>query len=586
MEIKFNSGQVSLITITPDAEKLIAYCARVSSKNQENPKIEKLLRYCLKHGHWSIFEQASMTVEIQCPLAIAIQILRHRSFCFQQFCLSGDSVVSFDLPGALDKNKRQLYKLTLKQLWEKWNKHEHHRNQIKNMNIRIYDENSKEIINSHIKEVFQTGIKPIYQITLANGKSIKTTKEHKFLTPDGFQTLEDAIGLKLYNNKALMNKKNSFACNGIPVYQNYDWMKVEKEKAIQTGLGVQGIADAAGVSYHTIRKWLKIHNLSFTGKERSQRLLRRKTTEPALTVGKYTKIWNRGKSGYSWGKHTPETREIMRQKAKKGKDNPLWRGGVDRDWRIKVQDELNRYRCDFLAKYDYQCNRCGSNINLELHHIVPIFENPELALSHNNIEVLCQVCHQKHHNTLGHKKTWRKKSKGNKLSVSYSEVVKVEYLGEEMTYDLEIDHSSHNYVANQMVVHNSKRYQEVEKENFAYLPEIRLQDYKNRQNSIIPDNDELQDKYNHKIEKLYDDIFNLYKEMIDDGVAKECARFVLPEAVMTKLYMTGNIRSFIHYLQVRTSNDAQKEHREVADAIGEILKKECPIIWNAAFDGV
>lgn len=217
MEIKFNSGQVSLITITPDAEKLIAYCARVSSKNQENPKIEKLLKYCLKHGHWSIFEQASMTVEIQCPLAIAIQILRHRSFCFQQF---------------------------------------------------------------------------------------------------------------------------------------------------------------------------------------------------------------------------------------------------------------------------------------------------------------------------------------------------------------------------------SKRYQEVEKDNFAYLPEIRLQDYKNRQNSIIPDNDELQNKYNEKISKLYDDIFNLYKEMIEDGVAKECARFVLPESVMTKLYMTGNIRSFIHYLQVRTSNDAQKEHREVANAVGEILKKECPIIWNAAFEEV
>ena len=76
---------VELITITPDAEKLIAYCARVSSPNQENPEIAKLLAYCIKHQHWSIFEQASMTVEITTSRMISAQILRHRSFVFQEF---------------------------------------------------------------------------------------------------------------------------------------------------------------------------------------------------------------------------------------------------------------------------------------------------------------------------------------------------------------------------------------------------------------------------------------------------------------------------------------------------------------------
>lgn len=76
---------VELITITPDAEKLIAYCARVSSPNQENPEIAKLLAYCIKHQHWSIFEQASMTVEIETSRMISAQILRHRSFVFQEF---------------------------------------------------------------------------------------------------------------------------------------------------------------------------------------------------------------------------------------------------------------------------------------------------------------------------------------------------------------------------------------------------------------------------------------------------------------------------------------------------------------------
>lgn len=76
---------VKLISITPDAEKIIAYCARVSSNNQDNPEYEKLLCYCMNHGHWSIFEMANMTVEITTSRAIAAQILRHHSFSFQEF---------------------------------------------------------------------------------------------------------------------------------------------------------------------------------------------------------------------------------------------------------------------------------------------------------------------------------------------------------------------------------------------------------------------------------------------------------------------------------------------------------------------
>lgn len=75
-----------LISVTPDAEKHIAYCARVSNpSNQGNDSFEGLLKYCIKHKHWSIFEQAFMTVEIETSRAIAAQVLRHRSFTFQEF---------------------------------------------------------------------------------------------------------------------------------------------------------------------------------------------------------------------------------------------------------------------------------------------------------------------------------------------------------------------------------------------------------------------------------------------------------------------------------------------------------------------
>ena len=77
---------VKLITITPDAEQLMAYVARVSNpSNQDNEKYAGLLKYCIKHNHWSVFEQSSMTLEIETTRAIAAQILRHRSFTYQEF---------------------------------------------------------------------------------------------------------------------------------------------------------------------------------------------------------------------------------------------------------------------------------------------------------------------------------------------------------------------------------------------------------------------------------------------------------------------------------------------------------------------
>jgi thymidylate synthase (FAD) len=78
--------EVKLVSVTPDAEKHMAYCARVSNpSNQTNQKFAGLLKYCINHQHWSIFEQASMTVEINTTRGIAAQILRHRSFTFQEF---------------------------------------------------------------------------------------------------------------------------------------------------------------------------------------------------------------------------------------------------------------------------------------------------------------------------------------------------------------------------------------------------------------------------------------------------------------------------------------------------------------------
>lgn len=79
--------QVNLVHITPKCEELIAYCARVSSPNQDNPSIAPLLKYCLRNGHFSIFEMGSMCIEIHTSRALSAQIIRHKSFSFQEFSL-------------------------------------------------------------------------------------------------------------------------------------------------------------------------------------------------------------------------------------------------------------------------------------------------------------------------------------------------------------------------------------------------------------------------------------------------------------------------------------------------------------------
>ena len=87
---------VNLVTVTPNAEKHIAYCARVSSANQDNPKIEHLIKYCIDHKHWSVFESSYMTLEIITSILVSRQILRHRSFTFQEFSQRYSSVNNFN----------------------------------------------------------------------------------------------------------------------------------------------------------------------------------------------------------------------------------------------------------------------------------------------------------------------------------------------------------------------------------------------------------------------------------------------------------------------------------------------------------
>ena len=108
------------------------------------------------------------------------------------------------------------------------------------------------------------------------------------------------------------------------------------------------------------------------------------------------------------------------------------------------------------------------------------------------------------------------------------------------------------------------------------LPELRSQDTKNRQNSIDDVDPFKKQKYEMKMQQLFTRSMDLYREMLDEGIAKECARFVLPLATPTRMCMSGSVRSWIHYITLRSANGTQKEHMDIAEACKKIFVEQFP----------
>ena len=143
-------------------------------------------------------------------------------------------------------------------------------------------------------------------------------------------------------------------------------------------------------------------------------------------------------------------------------------------------------------------------------------------------------------------------------------------------------------IAAQILRHRSFTYQEFS-QRYAdsnllgdiELPELRRQDSKNRQNSIDDLEPEVVEKFNRQMNTLFSSAFGLYNQMLEAGVAKECARFVLPLATPTRIYMTGSCRSWIHYINLRSAHGTQKEHMLIAEGCREVFIEQFPTVSEA-----
>ena len=127
----------------------------------------------------------------------------------------------------------------------------------------------------------------------------------------------------------------------------------------------------------------------------------------------------------------------------------------------------------------------------------------------------------------------------------------------------------------------SQRYADVSLMDFATPPHLRRQDTKNRQNSIDDLDPQLCRLREKQIEQLYKTSESLYKRLLEDGVAKECAREVLPLGTPSRLYMSGTVRSWMHYCDLRQANGTQLEHQQIALEARQILQECLPVVSAA-----
>ena len=127
----------------------------------------------------------------------------------------------------------------------------------------------------------------------------------------------------------------------------------------------------------------------------------------------------------------------------------------------------------------------------------------------------------------------------------------------------------------------SQRYADSTQLGIIPLPALRRQDTKNRQNSTDDLEPPLKTKYYSRMLKHFEEATNIYEEMLADGIAKECARFVLPLATPTRLYMTGSVRSWVHYIDLRSAHGTQKEHMDLVENVRSIFKEQFPTVSEA-----
>ena len=415
-------------------------------------------------------------------------------------------------------SSRRTNKKTIKELYELLPQYK------KNIKVRCANETSKELMFKPIKNILYNGKNHVYEVKTEDGYCIKTTLNHKFLSNNGWKVLAElSVGEKVYTN-------------GVLAYRDKDWLQ---EHYIKNNESQEYMGLLCGVSKYTIRKYIRLHRLQ---KEMGSWSI---GIEPP----------NKGRTKLNY-----EPLKVASEKMKGNHNAPHWTGSDNPSYKgDNITNSGGYSRTHRGYKKGGVCAKCGRSGYTEFHHID---KNPKNTSSENIIE-LCFNCHRQQHN--------------QRLFVAkLSKIESIKYIGEEETYDIEMQQEPHNFVANGFVVHNSQQSQ-------------RYVEFKESYDTLIEALDkgtEQQEQYLRSIaEKYFADVTSdnyrdyiqaliNYLGAIKRGTKAEDARMILPNATKTNLIMGVNLRELIHICNLRLCTRAQAPIRQLFNLIKEEVTKK------------
>jgi thymidylate synthase (FAD) len=603
---------VDAIAATPNPQQVVWAAMHqdyseqyVWDSHEKWPDEERCGELIVKHllagdrGHYGPLEHPQITLNVgYFPHSMMQQIRTHRvGVSFDVQCLAGDTEVTFV------KASGALRKIKIAELYDLWANGENAirerkvqgrngeppgnyrrdcKSRLRKMNLRVLNEETGIFEVARIQEVFDQGIQPVYRLTLEDGRTLDCTENHRLLTNEGWQTMQEAIGLITDGDQNVISYKQDcyLMCNGVIVgdglYRNRNWL----QEQLSAGLTARQIAQKADCSIEAIKKWVYIHGLKLN-KSKSG------TKNP----------WNKGLRGAYCLDKTPEQRQQRIERAKqftrRGSDSNFWKGGVTEE-RVAIGAWTRTVAPQVHEKFDYTCQRCSTRGNrLHAHHLLPVYSHPEKAYDFENLVTVCEPCHQCIHSQgleLEFAQNFipiqalpeKPKPKGRKLKAHSMKVVQVRYLGLQRTYDIEVDGQWHNFVANGVVVHNSFRYtgqriinvaegkQDVE--DVFYLRPVGK--YSNRQGK----------HYFYSEEQRAEDLkwcleaCQHYKKRVEEGLSEEHARGLIPFDARQHFVLSCNMRSLMHLLDLRWKKDAQLEAQKFCELLFIQFEKWSPAV--------
>jgi thymidylate synthase (FAD) len=579
-----NNNTVELLGYYGSDEVMALSAWTSTSRELTDDKIQrvpKLLKMLASEGHHTPFEKSSLHFLVNVDQATHIHLLKHRvGVSINGECLTGDSLITFvNASGSLTK-------LSIQNLYDKWNNGRSHQNtekdklytrqRISNRKIRVLNEDTGFFEFGKIQDVMQSGIKQIYKITTECANVIRCSGDHRIFTDNGWNTINNGL-----------STKDFIGLNGVSVAGTGEYRdKTILKKCRNSNMSIQEMATLFNCSYHTVKKWLKIYNLGFSKEE----TFFKKGQTP----------WNKGKKGYklSFTNQGYLKKLEIASNQPKGINSRLWKGGITKE-RGLIGKFTRSVAKQVHEKYNFTCQECGLGGKLHCHHIIPVVVDITKAYDVDNLITVCQNCHNNIHKSaeleiqFANKvtgldftskiKEFGKNTKnrtGNKLKVHYSKIVKIEKEGLEMCYDLEINHKYHNFVANGIVVHNSARYKAL-KEDKMYLPEdwngnnvdfTNFNAYDDLTFKGIETWKQLLESYTEMGNRMYHECLNQLTPTLGRKRAKESARFFKTMNSQITMDVMFNWRSFAHFQKLRNSKDSQKEVREIAEQMLELVK--------------